>query len=83
MLGGAAAVASPLAARTVLPAASAVYAVAGVTGMVMHARGVARKPGGLREPTFNIVMGPPLFAPGSLTLIGALGLLAAALPRER
>jgi hypothetical protein len=29
------------------------------------------------------VMGPPLLAPGSLTLVGALAILAAFLPRER
>jgi len=28
-------------------------------------------------------MGPPLLAPGSLVMVGGIGLLAAALPRER
>jgi hypothetical protein len=32
---------------------------------------------------YNIVMGPPLLAPGSLTLVGGMGLAAAALERER
>jgi hypothetical protein len=44
---------------------------------------VQRKPGGLREPTYNLVMGPPLLAPGSLALIGAMGILAAVMRRER
>ena len=46
-------------------------------------RGVARKPGGFDEPLFNIVMGPPLLAPGSLALVGGIGLAAAAFGRER
>jgi hypothetical protein len=57
--------------------------VCGVIGTVLHARGVHRKPGGFREPTYNLVMGPPLLAPGSLGLIGAMGILAAMSRRER
>jgi hypothetical protein len=59
------------------------YAADGMAGVVTHLRGVMRKPGGLREPIYNIVMGPPLLAPGSLVLVGAAGLLAAASRRER
>jgi hypothetical protein len=54
-----------------------------MVGVVTHIRGVMRKPGGFREPIYNIVMGPPLLAPGSLVLVGAAGLLAAASRRER
>ncbi|MEJ7569751.1 MAG: hypothetical protein WKF41_15985 [Gaiellaceae bacterium] len=46
-------------------------------------RGVRRKLGGFKEPLYNIVMGPPLLAPGSLVMVGAIGLLAAAVERER
>jgi hypothetical protein len=46
-------------------------------------RGVAHKPGGFSEPTYNLVMGPPLLAPGSLILVGAIALLAAIAQRER
>ena len=53
-------------ARTALPATGALYALNGLAGTVLHARGVARKPGGFAEPTYNLVMGPPLLAPGSL-----------------
>jgi hypothetical protein len=74
---------SERAARTWLPAVSALYCLDGVIGLVTHVRGVARKPGGFREPLFNIVMGPPLLAPGSLALVGAMGLAAAAFGRER
>jgi hypothetical protein len=74
---------SERAARTALPAASALYALNGIVGSALHARGVQRKPGGFREPTYNLVMGPPLLAPGSFTLVGAVGLLAAIVRRER
>lgn len=80
---GVAGVRSERAARTWLPAISALYCLDGVIGVVTHVRGVARKPAGFREPLFNIVMGPPLLAPGSLALVGGLGLAAAAFRRER
>jgi hypothetical protein len=74
---------SERAARTALPAAGALYALNGIVGSVLHARGVARKPGGFREPGYNLVMGPPLLAPGSFTLVGGIGMLAAVVRRER
>ena len=80
---GVAAVFSERAAGTVLPAVSALYAADGVVGVVTHLRGVHRKPGGLRNATYNLVMGPPLLAPGALLLIGGFGLLAPLMARER
>jgi hypothetical protein len=80
---GVAGVFSERAARTLLPVASAVYAADGVAGVVTHLRGVLRKPGGVREPLYNLVMGPPLLAPGSLVLVGAIGIAAALADRER
>jgi hypothetical protein len=80
---GVAAVRDERAARTWLPVLSALYCADGIIGVVTHVRGVARKPGGFREPLFNIVMGPPLLAPGSLALVGGMGIAAAALGRER
>ncbi len=80
---GVAGVFSERAARTWLPALSALYALDGVIGVVTHLRGVKKRPGGFGEPTYNLVMGPPLLAPGSLCLVGALGLLAALVKRER
>jgi hypothetical protein len=82
---GVAGVLSERAARTVLPAASALYALNGVIGTVLHLRGVWRKPGGLRPTNagYNLVMGPPLLAPGSFALVGAIGMLAAVVRRER
>jgi hypothetical protein len=83
VVAGVAGAFSERAAKTALPAASGLYALNGLVGTVLHARGVQRKPGGFREPTYNLVMGPPLLAPGSFTLIGGLGLLAAIMRRER
>ena len=75
-------------ARTVMPAACALLLADGVLGFVFHVRGVARKPGGWRIPVFNIVMGPPLFAPLLLGIGGYLGIVAAFMrraddPRDR
>ena len=80
---GVAGVRSERAARTWVPLVSALYCLDGAIGVVTHVRGVSRKPGGFKEPLFNIVMGPPLLAPGSLTLVGGMGLAAAVLGRER
>jgi hypothetical protein len=80
---GVAGVVSERAARTWLPACSALYMANGALGVCLHLRGVARKPGGLRGASYNLVMGPPLLAPGSLAMVGAIGLLAAVMRRER
>ncbi len=70
------------AARTLLPLASFLMLGDGVLGFFFHIRGVARKPGGWRIPVFNIVMGPPLFAPLLLGIGGFLGIIASLLRRE-
>jgi hypothetical protein len=74
---------SPRAARTVLPFVSALYLLDGVVGVWTHFQGVRKRPGGFREAHYNLVMGPPLLAPGSLCLVGALGIAAALVRRER
>ena len=74
---------SERAARTWLPAAAGLYALNGLMGEYFHIRSVAKRPGGWSLPTYNVVMGPPLFAPGLMSMVGGLGLLAAALRRER
>ena len=74
---------SERAARTVLPAVSALYFLDGLAGVVTHLQGVRKKPGGFREATYNLVMGPPLLAPGSLCMVGAMGVVAALVQRER
>jgi hypothetical protein len=85
VLGGAgiAGVRSERAARTVLPATALLTVAVGVLGTVLHGRGIARKPGGIHEASYNLVTGPPLLAPGSLTMVGGIGLLAAVMRRER
>jgi hypothetical protein len=71
-------------ARTALPVTSALYGACGLIGTVLHLRGLARKPGGLTaEPWYNLIMGPPLLAPGSLTLVGMFGVVAPLMKRER
>ena len=80
---GVAGVCSEKAAHTVLPAVSSLYLLDGMAGTYFHLRGAARKPGGLREATYNLVMGPPALAPGSLAMIGGIGLAAALSRRER
>jgi hypothetical protein len=80
---GIAGVLSERASRTLLPAVSALYFLDGVAGMVTHLQGLRKRPGGLREAHYNLVMGPPLLAPGSLCLVGALGIAAALVKRER
>jgi hypothetical protein len=82
-IAGVAGVSSERIARTWLPALSALYCLDGLIGVITHVRGVSRKPAGFKEPLFNIVMGPPLLAPGSLALVGGMGIAAAALGRER
>jgi hypothetical protein len=80
---GAAGVVSERAATTVLPALSSLFLLDGAAGVFFHLRGAWRKPGGLREPGYNLVMGPPALAPGSLAMIGAIGIAAALSRRER
>ena len=70
-------------AKTWLPALSALFALDGAIGVWTHFRGVQKRPGGFREATYNLVMGPPLLAPGSLCLVGAMGVVAALMRRER
>jgi hypothetical protein len=80
---GVAGVVSERAARTALPVVSALYFLDGVAGIVTHVQGVRKRPGGFGEAHYNLVMGPPLLAPGSLCLVGALGIAAAIVQRER
>jgi len=80
---GVAGVFSERAAKTLLPAVSGLYFLDGLVGIVTHVRGIRAKPGGFREATYNLVMGPPLLAPGSLCMVGAFGLAAAIVKRER
>lgn len=70
-------------ANTVLPAVSALALADGAVGFFYHARGIVRRPGGLKKPLYNIIYGPPIFAPLLFAACGFLGLLASLLRRER
>jgi hypothetical protein len=70
-------------AKTALPVASAAIVANGLQGTYLHIRGIAQRPGGWRLARYNAEMGPPLFAPLLVTLVGGMGLLAAILRRER
>jgi hypothetical protein len=70
-------------AKTVLPAASILVIANSLQGTYLHARGIAQRPGGWREARYNGEMGPPVFAPLLVALVGGMGLLASILRRER
>jgi hypothetical protein len=78
---GLAGVRSERAARVALPAAGVLYLVNGLAGVYLHVRGVSRRPGGWALPEYNVVMGPPLMAPGLMVMVGAMGVLAGILRR--
>ncbi len=69
-------------AKTALPLASAAVVLNGLQGTYLHARGVSQRPGGWRMARYNMEMGPPLFAPLLVVVVGGMGLLAAVLRRE-
>jgi hypothetical protein len=68
-------------ARTLLPLTSALALLNGMIGFFYHARGVLRRPGGLKLPWYNMIYGPPIFAPLLFAATGFLGLLASLLRR--
>lgn len=70
-------------AKTWLPLAAGLYFANGMLGAYFHVRGVGRKPGGWTIAEYNVPMGPPLMAPGLMSMVGGMGLLAALLRRER
>jgi len=74
---------SPRAARTVLPFFGALYALDGLIGVYTHFVGIRKRPGGFGEAHYNLVMGPPLLAAGSLAMVGGMGVLAAVMRREK
>ncbi|HZP07491.1 MAG TPA: hypothetical protein VFB43_21515 [Terracidiphilus sp.] len=82
MAAAAAAIWSRRAARTLLPAASALALADGAIGFFYHARGIAQRPGGVKKFSYNILYGPPIFAPLLFAACGFLGILATLLRRE-
>lgn len=83
LMGAAAkAIRDPKAARTWLPAMSALAIADGGIGFFYHVRGVLRRAGGSKLTLYNILYGPPLFAPLLFAACGAVGLLASLMRRE-
>ncbi len=68
-------------ARTLLPLTSALLLLDGGIGLYYHVRGVLRRPGGFALGLYNIIYGPPVFAPLLLAAGGFMGMLASLLRR--
>lgn len=68
-------------ARTVLPIVSLLALLDGLVGLFYHVRGMLRRPGGLAYPLYNLMYGPPMFAPLLFSASGFMGLLASLLRR--
>ena len=83
MGAAAAAIKSRRAANTLLPTVSALALADGAVGFFYHARGTLRRPGGTKKPLYNILHGPPIFAPLLFAACGSLGIMASLLRRER
>lgn len=69
-------------ATTALPAISLVACADAGVGFYYHARGVLRRPGGRKHLLYNIMYGPPIFAPLLFGAAGMLGVLASLLRRR-
>jgi hypothetical protein len=69
-------------ARKALPVTSGLAMVDGAIGLFYHVRGIMRRPGGKKTWLYNILYGPPVFAPLLFAACGALGMLATLLRRE-
>lgn len=82
MIASGASIKNKRAAHTALPAASALAMIDGGIGFYYHARGVIKRPGGLKKPLYNIMYGPPIFAPLLFAASGFLGVIASLLRRE-
>lgn len=70
-------------ATTALPALSVLSCADAATGFFYHARGVLRRPGGTKHIVYNILYGPPIFAPLLFGAAGTLGILASMLGRRK
>jgi hypothetical protein len=70
-------------ATTALPAVSVVAGLDAAVGFYYHGRGVLRRPGGSKRLLYNIMYGPPIFAPLLFGAAGMLGVLASLLRRRQ
>ncbi len=83
MIAGIGAVWSRSIARIFLPFTAALALISGALGFFFHVRGVLRRPGGRKLPLYNLLYGPPVFAPLLFAATGFLGLLASLLRRSK
>jgi hypothetical protein len=70
-------------ATTALPALSVLAGADAAVGFFYHGRGVLRRPGGSKRLLYNIMYGPPIFAPLLFGAAGMLGVLASLLRRRQ
>lgn len=70
-------------ATTALPALSVIAGADAAVGFFYHGRGVLRRPGGAKSLLYNIMYGPPIFAPLLFGAAGMLGVLASLLRRRK
>lgn len=70
-------------ADTLLPIASAAAMVNGVVGSYYHVRGILNRPGGRKKPVYNVLYGPPIFAPMLFAACGLFGMMAYFMRREK
>lgn len=70
-------------AKRLLPASSGLALINGTVGFGYHVRGILRRSGGKKTWLYNVLYGPPVFAPLLFAACGALGLLASVLRREK
>ena len=81
VVAGIGAIPSKAVARTLLPLVSLLALLDGAVGTFYHVRGMRRRPGGFKYPLYNLMYGPPAFAPLLFAASGFLGLLASLLRR--
>jgi hypothetical protein len=70
-------------ATTALPTLSILASADAAVGFYYHGRGVLRRPGGAKRLVYNIIYGPPIFAPLLFGAAGMLGILASLLRRRK
>ncbi len=70
-------------ATTALPALSMLASADAAVGFYYHGRGVLRRPGGTKHLLYNVMYGPPIFAPLLFGAAGMLGMLASLLRRKK
>jgi hypothetical protein len=82
LLATIAAVLKPRSARGFLRLLSLAWLADGLIGTALHIRGIGRLPGGFKLGQYNVVIGPPIFAPLLSAMVGVLGFCGSLLRPE-